>query len=141
MKQLKHIVNWVVWTILGLYAALMIAVRVPWVQQEIGSKVADLVGRKLGTKVAVGRVDLGFLNRLILDDVIIYDQQGLQLLNVARMTARVDLAQLATSSQISHAENRRILELSLPLKTNTLLFYGRAPLGTAYDGYANLSDC
>ncbi len=52
-----------------------------------------------------------------------------------------DLAQLATSSQISHAENRRILELSLPLKTNTLLFYGRAPLGTAYDGYANLSDC
>lgn len=95
MKQLKHIVNWVVWTILGLYAALMIAVRVPWVQQEIGSKVADLVGRELGTKVAVGRVDLGFLNRLILDDVIIYDQQGLQLLNVARMTARVDLAQLA----------------------------------------------
>lgn len=52
-----------------------------------------------------------------------------------------DLAQLATSSQISHAENRRILELSLPLKTNTLLFYGRAPMGNTYDDYANVYDC
>lgn len=38
-------------------------------------------------------------------------------------------------------ESRRVLELSLPLQTNVLLFYGRAPLGDAYDGYANKYDC
>ena len=52
-----------------------------------------------------------------------------------------DLAQLATSTQITSAENRRIIELSLPLNTNTLLFYGRAPMGNAYDNYANVYDC
>lgn len=52
-----------------------------------------------------------------------------------------DLAQLATSTQISKDENRRIIELSLPLNTNTLLFYGKAQMGNAYDGYENVYDC
>lgn len=52
-----------------------------------------------------------------------------------------DLAQLATSTQISSSENRRVIELSLPLNTNTLLFYGRAPIGNTYDSYANAYDC
>ena len=52
-----------------------------------------------------------------------------------------NLSQLATASQISHSENRRVVELSLPRKTNTLLFYGRAPMGDTYDGYANVYDC
>ena len=52
-----------------------------------------------------------------------------------------DLSQLATTTQISGSENRRIIELSLPLNTNTLLFYGRAPMGNAYDNYSNVYDC
>lgn len=52
-----------------------------------------------------------------------------------------ELAKVASATQISAEENRRVLELSLPLKTNVLLFYGRAPLGDSYGGYANLYDC
>ena len=95
MKVLKHIVNWIVWTIVGLYATIMITISTPWAQEQLGNKVAEVVGEKLGTKVKVGRVDLGFLNRLILDDVVIYDQHKKQMAKVARMTAKVDIAPLA----------------------------------------------
>ena len=43
-----------------------------------------------------------------------------------------DLGNLATASDISEDDNRRILELALPLGTNTILMYGCAPkTGTA----------
>ena len=87
MKVFKHIVNWIIWTAIGLYAIVMLAIHTPWVQRQMGSKVSEIVGKKLGTKVEVGRIDLGFLNRLILDSVIIYDQKSQPMLQVARMTA------------------------------------------------------
>ena len=95
MKILKHIITWVVWTFVSLYAVIMIAIRIPQVQQYIGEKVSQAVGEKLGTTVEVGQIDLGFLNRLILDDVVIYDQQQQPMLKAARITAKVDFSPLA----------------------------------------------
>lgn len=59
----------------------------------------------------------------------------------ATSTKVYELAKVASSSQVTAEENRRVLELSLPLMTNVLLFYGRAPYGDTYGGYANLYDC
>lgn len=39
-----------------------------------------------------------------------------------------DLADLATPSDITEEDTRRILELALPLGTNTIMIYGRAPI-------------
>ena len=94
MRILKHIINWIVWTFLGLYAVVMIAVHTPFVQRELGDSVAQVLADKLGTKVHIGRVDLGFLNRIILDSVVVYDQQHRQMLCVGRMTAKVDVTPL-----------------------------------------------
>ena len=98
MTALKHIINWIVWTLLGLYALVMLAVQTPLVQEELGRRVSSALGDKLGTKVAIGRVDLGFLNRLILDDVLIYDLERKELLKAARVTAKIDMAPLALGS-------------------------------------------
>ena len=95
MKILKHIINWVIWTLIGLYAVIMIAIHIPVVQQQLGSKTAEIIGQKLGTKVEVKRIDLGFLNRLILDSVVIYDQSKQPMVRMARMTAKVDITPLA----------------------------------------------
>ena len=105
MKILKHIINWTVWALVSLYVVVMIAIRIPRVQQYLGEKTAQVVGKKLGTKVEVRQIDLGFLNRLILDNVIIYDQQQQQMVNAARITARVDIASLAVGKiSISSAQ-------------------------------------
>ncbi|MBO7371288.1 MAG: hypothetical protein J6U34_02155 [Bacteroidales bacterium] len=37
-----------------------------------------------------------------------------------------DLAEVASAGSLSSTESRRVLEMSLPLNTNTMLFYGRA---------------
>ena len=94
MKILKHIINWTVWTLVGLYTVVMIAIHIPQVQQFLGTKASQAIGEKLGTKVEVGQIDLGFLNRLILDSVVIYDQQQQPMVNAARITARVDFTSL-----------------------------------------------
>ena len=46
--------------------------------------------------------------------------------NGAEMNKRFDFASLMSSSDISTSASRRVVELSLPLQTNTLLFYGIA---------------
>ena len=94
MKKLKHIINWTVWTLLGLYALLMVAIHLPVFQHYLGQKVAVAVAQKLGTQVSVGNVDIGFLNRIIIDDILIYDQQKKEMLRANRLTAKVELAPL-----------------------------------------------
>lgn len=85
----------VIWVLLGLFLAFSIAMHIPAVQRWAGSTVAELVSKKIGARVEIGRVDVGLFNRVIIDRVRIDDQQGRQLLTVARMAANVGLTDLA----------------------------------------------
>ena len=57
--------------------------------------MADAIEEKFGTKASIGRVDVGFFNRLILDDVSMLDQKGDSMFAASRMAAKVDLLSLA----------------------------------------------
>ena len=94
MNIVKHIINWAVWGLLALYMSVIIALRIPAVQQFTGQKTAQLLSQKLGTQVEIGRVDFGFLNRIIIDNVVIKDQQQKNLLQANRIAARIDLLPL-----------------------------------------------
>ena len=94
MKTLKHIVNWTVWSLLALYLLLLGVTRLPFCQDFIGSKIANAIGERLGTRVSVGSVDIGLLNRLIIDDVSIFDQQDKRMLSISRLSASIDLLPL-----------------------------------------------
>lgn len=63
----------------------------------------------------------------------------------------IDLGSPIASATIDNTNSHRILEMSLPINTNTMLFYGKAPEGTAssaeaqigysaYDLYGHLDD-
>ena len=45
-----------------------------------------------------------------------------------------DMSDAVYEGTITDDNSRRVFEMSLPLKTNTILFYGRAPKGSAADG-------
>ena len=64
-------------------------------QSFIGKKVAEAVSDKLGTRVKIGRVDIGFLNRLIIDNVIIYDKEQVDMLKAGRISAKFDIIDLS----------------------------------------------
>lgn len=90
LKKLKNILNAMLWAAVGLYALLTILLHIPAVQTFVGRQASEALSRKLGTKVALGRVDLGFLNRIIIDDVCILDQQNKQMLKAARVSVKLD---------------------------------------------------
>ena len=94
MRKLKHIINWTIWSLLTLYVVLIILIHLPFVQSWLGSVVAGAVSKKLGTEVSVGRVDLGFFNRLIIDDVTIKDLQQTDMIQARRMSVKIELLPL-----------------------------------------------
>ena len=71
------------------WALLFTLTHVPQVQQFLGRQVAGALSEQLGTEVRVGRVDLGFLNRIILDDVSVSDQRKKEMLKASRLSAKI----------------------------------------------------
>ena len=94
LNQAKHIINGILWSVIGLYVLLIVLTHVPPVQRFIGTQVSTVLSEKFGTTVKVGRVDLGFLNRIIIDDVLINDQQQQKMLRVARASVKFDITPL-----------------------------------------------
>ena len=100
MKKFKHICNGIIWTLIVLYLLLIVLMHLPSVQTCLGKEVAEALADKFGTKVEVGKVNLGFFNRIIIDDVMMYDQQGDSLIYASRLSAKIDYM-AATQGKIS----------------------------------------
>ncbi len=94
MNNLKNIIRGGIWTIVGLYVSLIVLLHIPAVQDLIGNKVGEVLSEKFGTKVTVDRVDLGFLNRLVIDGVYMQDQTGKTMLEATRMSVNIGLFHL-----------------------------------------------
>jgi len=84
---MRMIVAW----IFGIYATIIVLLNMPFMQTFIAGKVADALTDKLGTKVSIGSVNVGFLNHLIINDLEAVDQNGVMMLRVGRVSASVDI--------------------------------------------------
>lgn len=94
LKRFKHIISCIIWTIFALYVILIVLLHLPPVQTILGSTVATALAQKFGTEVSVGRINLGFFNRIIIDDVRMLDQKGDSMIYASRLSAKVDLLPL-----------------------------------------------
>ncbi|MGI6223370.1 MAG: translocation/assembly module TamB domain-containing protein [Prevotella sp.] len=90
MKRLKTIISGIIWTFVLVYLAIIVLAHIPPVQAFIGSQVSNALEHKLGTRVSIGKVNLGFLNRIIIDDVVIFDQNKERMLSATRLSAKFD---------------------------------------------------
>lgn len=68
--------------------------NIPSVQQVISVFVADELSQVMNTKLTVGKIDIGLLNRIIIDDVLLNDQSGKEMLKVTRLSAKFDIMPL-----------------------------------------------
>ncbi len=48
----------------------------------------------MGTQVTIGKIDIGLLNRIIIDDVLLDDRSGKEMLKVTRLSAKFDIPAL-----------------------------------------------
>lgn len=69
---------------------------------------------------------------------------GKSLSDTATATKSFDMSRVVTAGSLDNEHSRRVLEMSLPLNTNTMLFYGRAIQTenntTGYNTYGHLDD-
>jgi len=84
-----------IWLALSLTLLAIVLTHVPAVQRYLGNTVGHSLSQKLGTEVKVGRVDLGFLNRIIIDDVHIIDQRKKPMLDASRLSMKYSLSDLS----------------------------------------------
>lgn len=65
-------------------------------QRTLANWTANILSDHLHSKVEIGSVNLGFLNRIIINDVAIYEPEGPKIASIARMSASINLFSLLT---------------------------------------------
>ncbi|MCF0208300.1 MAG: hypothetical protein HUK07_02520, partial [Bacteroidaceae bacterium] len=75
IKFLTRIFKLLVWAIASLYFVAVVLTHIPVVQERLGAEVSALLAEELETYVSVRNVNLGFLNRVVIEDVEIKDKQ------------------------------------------------------------------
>ena len=94
MKRVRTIFQWIVGIVVGVYLAALVLMNLPVVQRWLGRGVAMLLEEQLDTRVEVGRVEIGWNGRILVDDLAVWDHQGEEMLRVARLGARVGIRDL-----------------------------------------------
>lgn len=94
INHIKYIVRILVGILLGLYIGMLIILNIPFVQKKMGTFASRQLKNILKTEVTVGHVDFGFFNRIIVEDVMLNDRQGDELLKITRLSAKFDILPL-----------------------------------------------
>lgn len=94
IRTLKKTVRWVIGIILGIYIGTIILLNIPYIQRNMTMFVTKELSRTLGTELTIGKIDIGLLNRIIIDDVLLDDQSGKEMLKITRLSAKFDIIPL-----------------------------------------------
>ena len=94
ITRIKYIIRIFVGILLGLYISMLIILNIPFVQKKLGSFTSEQLKQILKTEVSVGHVDFGFFNRIIVEDVMLNDYQGEELLKITRLSAKFEILPL-----------------------------------------------
>ena len=90
----KHTIRTIIITILVSYFGLITLLSIPAIQRKSTAIIQDELSELLNTEVSIGNIDLGLLNRIIIQNVHLKDQQGNEMLTVARFSAKFDIQPL-----------------------------------------------
>lgn len=85
---------WFLGIILSIYLGIIILLNIPAIQQKMTVIVGEELKKVLNTELTIGKIDIGLLNRIIIDDVLLNDQSGNEMLKVTRLSAKFDFLPL-----------------------------------------------
>ena len=94
MKRLEKILVNIVGAMVAVYAAIVLLFSLPFMQTALAGWTASLLSAQLKSKVEIGGVNLGFLNRIIVNDMTVYEPNGKPMGTVSRVSASIDLLSL-----------------------------------------------
>lgn len=94
IARIKGFIRILIGILLGLYIGILVLLNIPFVQKRLAVFASNELRQILNTEVSVGHVDIGFLNRIIIEDVQLNDQQGNELLKIARLSTKFEILPL-----------------------------------------------
>ena len=94
LKPIKHIIQFTIILVLVLYFGIIGVLNIPYIQRQISFYTSKELSQILQTEVNIGNIDLGLLNRIIIQNVTLQDRQGKELLKVSRLSAKFDIPSL-----------------------------------------------
>ena len=97
-RRFKYFFRIFIWGFLGIHIGILVLLNLPVVQENLSSIASKELSKLLQTEVSVGHVDVGLLNRIILEDILLEDRQGEEMLKVARLAARYEILPLLEGS-------------------------------------------
>ena len=77
--------------VLGVYIGTIVLLNIPNVQRAMSMFIAKELSEVLNTRLTIGKINIGLLNRIIIDDVLLDDQSGKEMLKVTRLSAKFDI--------------------------------------------------
>lgn len=86
--------RWILGVVLGLYIGIILLLNIPYVQDRISILVSKELTTILGSQLQIGRINMGLLNRIIIDDLLLHDLSGKEMLKVTRLSAKFELLPL-----------------------------------------------
>ena len=89
-RRLKYVVRILVWGIIGLHIGIYFLLNIPSVQGKMASIISNELRKVLKTEISVGHIELGLFNRLHVENVLLKDLEGEEMLNVHRLSARFE---------------------------------------------------
>ena len=84
----------IVGILIAIYAGIVLLFSLPFMQSALASWTANILSEQLKSKVEIGSVNLGFLNRVIVNDMTIYEPDGKKMASIARVSASINLLSL-----------------------------------------------
>lgn len=94
-----------------------VLLRIPYVQRKVADKATTELSGHLGVPVRIGNVDIGWFNRLVLENLYVEDQDGDVLLDANRVTAGFEILPLFKGQIVF--STARLFGFSVHLKKKT----------------------
>ena len=94
VKKSLKIVLWIIATVVGIFLLLVIALQIPYIQNQAKNQLVSYLEGKIKTKIIVERIEIGFPKKVILENFYFEDQQKDTLLAGKRLAVDINLFQL-----------------------------------------------
>lgn len=92
--RIKQAIRITVISTLVFYFGLIALLNLPVVQHRISTYAARELTRLTQAEVSIGNVDLGLLNRVVIQNVQIKDRQKKDMLGISRFSVKIDIPSL-----------------------------------------------
>lgn len=79
---------------MAIYATIVLLFSLTAMQRKLAEAAAGALSDTFHSKVEIGSVNLGFLNRVIVNDLVLYEPSGKEMMTVARVSASINLLSL-----------------------------------------------